>query len=468
MLAPLVLNLLFASLILLASWHVLRSYGLKEKWILGVQVAVIFLTPLPFLIFDGMEHILQTLVIILAVFYMARFVGQPEDESQNDRRVVQLGLVFLLCAIRYEGVFFAIVASILLLLQKRVKDAVLTGCAATAPLVFAGIWFIRHGWPFFPMTIVLKSSLKSASLHEGVIALIKNGKDNYSGGIHLIMLVLLSLFLYVVCLYRSRGPWHRLNAASLLFVLTALAHLACAGIGWGYRYEAYLVAVGVIVVAIQLADVVPSVFGVRQDRRQLLARILALGITGAVALLPLVYRGVKSLYQLEAATHNIYEQQCQVARFVRKYYQGSCVALNDIGAVNFYSRIHCLDLYGLASRSVAKAKMASGLTPGEINRITGEANTRIAILYEDWFYDQRAQMSILPEHWVPVGTWTIPNNVICGEDKVTFFAVIPNEAPHLAQHLTDFSSQLPADVAQGGPCAQTLPRGSCGPAVTSR
>jgi len=59
-------------------------------------------------------------------------------------------------------------------------------------------------------------------------------------------------------------------------------------------------------------------------------------------------------------------------------------------------------------------------------------------------------MNILPGQWVPVGTWTIPNNVICGGDNVTLFAVIPNAAPHLAQDLTDFSSQLPAGLAHGG------------------
>ncbi len=77
---------------------------------------------------------------------------------------------------------------------------------------------------------------------------------------------------------------------------------------------------------------------------------------GALALLlffPLAMKGGRLLWFLPQCTTNIYEQQYQMGLFVRRYYQNSTVALNDIGAVNFLADIHCLDLLGLANAEVA-------------------------------------------------------------------------------------------------------------------
>jgi aryl-alcohol dehydrogenase-like predicted oxidoreductase len=52
----------------------------------------------------------------------------------------------------------------------------------------------------------------------------------------------------------------------------------------------------------------------------------------------------------------------------------------------------------------------------------------------------------LPMEWIPVGEWTIRDNVVCGGDTVTFFAVGANEARQVSENLRSFSNRLPKDV----------------------
>jgi hypothetical protein len=453
--APLVINLLSASLLLLASWRFLRSHGMHDKWILLVQVGVIYLTPLPYLIFDGMEHSLQALVMILGVSCASRLLERPEDSGGKHGTVAMLGFVFLLTALRYEGVFFAMAVSLLLLIRKRVVEALATGAAAVAPVLLAGGWFILHGWPFLPTTILLKSSVGSIAMSYGWVRhFAQIARGNLHQGQHLVAFILLSLSFYIASLYKGRGVWDRLNVASAVFILTALAHLACAGLGWGFRYEAYLVALGIVIVAAQMMDFMRGLAARPLTKQAAAAVRVAAAMLGGLLLLPALTRGGNALVRLENAANTIYEQPYQMARFVRKYYQGSSVALNDIGAVNYYADIHCLDLAGLGSLSVAKAKLASNLNSTTINELARRGNTRIAILFESWFHDSDSGKSQLPSQWVLVGTWTIPHNIVAGDKTVSIFAVDPSEAPHLTQCLKEFSLQLPADVAQAGPYAE--------------
>ena len=133
-----------------------------------------------------------------------------------------------------------------------------------------------------------------------------------------------------------------------------------------------------------------------------------------------------------------------MGRFVRRYYQNSTVALNDIGAVNFFADVHCLDLWGLANAEVAAAKRKHTYQVGDIDRLSKQTGPRIAIIYDDWFTGG------VPLGWIRIGRWTIRDNVIVGSATVSFYAVEPGEARYLSESLSDFSSQLPADVIQQG------------------
>jgi hypothetical protein len=140
--------------------------------------------------------------------------------------------------------------------------------------------------------------------------------------------------------------------------------------------------------------------------------------------------------------------------FIRQYYQGSAVALNDIGAVNFFADIHCLDLWGLANRDVTLLKREHNYHTRDIAALSKQAGARIAIVYDYWY---AGEVGGLPPEWVRVGQWTIRNNVILGGGTVSFYALDPGEVSRLIQCLREFSAKLPRDVMQSGSYLEMKP-----------
>ncbi|MFW5696908.1 MAG: DUF2752 domain-containing protein [Phototrophicaceae bacterium] len=176
----------------------------------------------------------------------------------------------------------------------------------------------------------------------------------------------------------------------------------------------------------------------------------------AVALLLALFvmRDVYQRYQFVAyenpaltATRDVYNQQMQMARFLVAHYDNAVVAANDIGAINYFTDIDNVDLWGLGSIDVARAITENRYHTDAIRQLTSERATQIAIVYESWF----EQYGGLPPEWVAVGRWQVAHDpAILGGDTVTFFAVDPAAADSLAANLRAFSASLPPGVIESG------------------
>ena len=99
---------------------------------------------------------------------------------------------------------------------------------------------------------------------------------------------------------------------------------------------------------------------------------------------------------------------------------------------------------GLGSVEVVRARRHDVWTREWISREAQKRGVAVAMIYTSWLEDK------LPETWVAVGTWQIQDNLICGDDTVTFYAPTPDRVPELAANLRDFSEQLPPTVIQSG------------------
>jgi len=155
------------------------------------------------------------------------------------------------------------------------------------------------------------------------------------------------------------------------------------------------------------------------------------------------FRSAKAAIKEPLASRNIQQQQYQMARFLRDYYDGQVVGINDVGAISFFARTKFIDLWGLASTEVAKAILNHTYNTDEIERIAHKEGMQIAVVYTDCF---RVFYGGLPKSWVPVGTWTIPDNYVCGDSTVTFFAIDPRQVTALRKDLVEFGPRLPEDV----------------------
>ena len=143
-----------------------------------------------------------------------------------------------------------------------------------------------------------------------------------------------------------------------------------------------------------------------------------------------------------------------MARFIRRYYQDSGVAANDIGAISYLADVRMCDLAGLVDMDVMRGKRAGTYDQQTVRRLLAKYDVRMIVVYNYWAGEYGGP---LPEWGVPIGEWTIPGNIVCAYEKVSFYAPRPELAPALAKALQDFAPSLPADVVQEGVYRGTRP-----------
>jgi len=230
-----------------------------------------------------------------------------------------------------------------------------------------------------------------------------------------------------------------------MFALSSLIHAEFVGVGWFYRYEAYLIAVGMTTALPAFVNDVVVHASQRDDRRKFHSIVFSALV--CVLFWPFVTRAALSLVDTPRAYRNIGDQQVQLARFLAAKGTGKTVALNDIGAVAYYSDTPILDLFGLASPEVYRVRIRHEYSTESIERLARRAGAETAILTPDWY----KVFGGIPASWTQVATWKIENNIICGSDTVAFYAIEPSAREDLERRLKEFGPSLPSDVTAAFP-----------------
>jgi hypothetical protein len=440
--SPFILNLLFGTLLVFVIYLLLRKYSLRPLFIFIVLLTTIYFTPLPSLIFCGLEHTMHALLTLLFVFISAKILSDEKSTSKENRLL--LILAPLVPAARYEGLFLILIVCILFAVRRRLLYSFFLGGLATIPLVGYGVISMRSGWYFLPNSVLLKGNAPSLSI-TGIDKFFYNFYTQLGSNPHILILLSVALFLFVLQFNKQKTFWTDSSLMLTIYIATTLLHLMLAQTGWFYRYEAYLVALGILVIAIEMCKLLPQKLSILFDTR-LLPKYVGMTLLVSILILPHARRGAMSLLTTTRATTNIYEQQYQMGLFLHEFYQGESVAANDIGAISYLAEIKILDLWGICSSEVAKSKMNGRYTTREIYDLAKQKGIKIAIVYDHWF----EKYGGIPSEWINVGRWQILNNVVCGEDNVSFYALDPLQKDFLIQNLKAFSSHLLKNVVQSG------------------
>jgi hypothetical protein len=421
---PLALNVLFAAALLVVADRVLQACGVRPRSRLLAMAAIVVLAPVPPLVLVGQEHLLHAALTLAFAGLLTR--ARP--------RAALLLVAPVLTATRYEGLFLAFIACLVLAARRRIAFALALGAVSLLPAAVYGLVSLAHGWYALPNPVILKGALGEGPTGWGRIALVPflGGWGELVRTPHVLALVILA---GLTLLARWRAPSSPEGTLLIVFMATAILHLQYARTGWFYRYEAYLVAFGIVAAAVALAGL-----GERIRPRWLPAALAsAAALVGAV-------RGVRACIETPGAVGNIYEQQVQMGRFLARFYAGQAVAANDIGAIDWLADLRVLDLWGLASREVAEAKLAGRYTTAGIAELARSQGVRVAVIYERWLDAAGG----VPPAWVRAGRWRVASNVVLGDRTVAFYAVDPAEAAALADHLRAFAPELPPGVTQLG------------------
>jgi hypothetical protein len=434
--APFVLSVLSGTVAVMVVYSVLKKHISSRPVIFAACVLGILLAPLPPVAFTGMEHALHAALTLGLVWLAARVLSSPGRLRLRDALLLA-ALTTFLTAIRYEGLFLALVLCVLLLLNRRVIATAVVGASALFVPVAYGIWSVSAGWYFLPNSVLLKGSLPGLSA-KGIIQTLfgYNAWANAGKSPHLLLLLIVASFLLVVRAWR-KSTRSTTSYALVIFIGTALLHLNFALAGWFYRYDAYLVMTGLTAIAVAAWELrlALRINTLASPRRAAATLFLVLVFS------PIAIRAARSLYNTPQATRNIYEQQYQMGLFLDKYYRGTVVAANDIGAISFLADTRLLDLIGLASRQLARLELHNHYSEEQAIGFVKQEGVRIAVVYRDWFSS--------PD-WVEVGQWRIKDNVACARDNVSIYAVDSSATAELVRNLRAFASDLPADVEQSG------------------
>ncbi len=432
--APLVLNLISAIALLVLIFKLLEREGLNQVAIMATLFAVVFVMPLPYLLLDGMEPVLHTLLTIWFLYAAGEVLS---SEGNEHRETIALAILApLLVAARFEGLFLLILTAGLFVLRRRFSFAMLLLALGTIPILIIGIPSMLHGGWILPNSVMLKGNRPYGSLLEWAAHLPIETAANLFASKALCLIATL----VVVALYFSadrRNLWRAQSLRLALYSGILLAHLAFARVGRPFRYEAYLVVTGIYLLATCLKEPWFEALIVRVNHLWERSPV-ATAVVALLILSPLATRGLDGTFRAAGASHNCFEQQYQMARFARRFYQGQTLVLNDIGFVSYLADINLVDIMGLGSTEVARSY--ARWNAEVLGSIAHEEGAKIAIVYQKW-------LPGVPSGWTRIGEWRL-NDVryALGGLTVAFFAIDPSEADALRANLVQFDAELPSEV----------------------
>ena len=449
---PFALNVAAGLLVIWTFDRALRS-TVPQRPRFAALVAALLVLPLPTLAFIGMEHTLHVAVVIaLCTGAATRLAGGAPDRPWP----AGVGLAALATGIRYEGLFVVAVVVAACLWQRARKTAIALAIAASVfPLAYAA-YAVSHGGLPLPNSVLMKSVPARFGSLGGFMGIV----GDWVGVLMLYQrpalaaLTLMALLLAAaLTVSRTRsgdpasaGPSPRSDSVALisigLFLGVALLHVCLVKMEWFFRYEAYVIALGLVAVTLGMCEIVrtfrtPAMLHVPPlGRRALMA-------CGIVLALPLVTRAAEGALLTVPATGEVYRQQYQMGLFFRDYYQGDAVALNDIGAVSWLAPVTVVDLIGLATPEVADARRNDADDTAFLDALLRRRGARAACVYEYYFSGRRS----LPSAWQKVGEWSIGRSVAVSRETVAFYAPSDADALRLRQALDRFSPRLPRGAA---------------------
>lgn len=435
---PLGLALLFAGMAVWAAWRILRDLCAGQvlvQWA-GLLLFVV-VVPLAPLVLSGMETSLQVFLTLAFAWETARILRQDAKEPLTRRAwigLVLLGMAF--SATRYEHLALIALAALGLLLRRRWGLAAALLGAALLPVVIFGLVSMANGWFFFPSSVMVKAFVQGETLWSDPQRLFMDRIDLLWSQHHLQVLVVPALAGLLISLF-WRFASAGLRWLAFLFIPAAAAHVLFGHLGWFYRYEAYIVGLGWVVLVSMLGALVKSV---TWSSWRWWLRAAAAVIVVIYAVFPLAERGMRAWREIPGGMTNIYDQQIQMMRFLRTYYAGQTVAINDIGAISLWGEVGIIDLAGLGTVETARALQQRQPLRPVVRDLVQQKGVKVAIIYQHWFPPD------LTAGWTSVGTWTVEKQVTLGGATVIFYAVDPREAQALRQHLLEFSPNLPPGV----------------------
>ena len=384
---PLVLNLICGCGVVLVIYFAGNRRRWPKYWTLCIALAVVIWCPLFANVFSGMEHSLQILLTLLLFTFAGEFLAK--GKANTSRGAVAFDVVGgVATATRYEDCFLVFAICLMLAIQRRWVAAAAIAAAGLFPIVAYAAYSIIHGGMWAPTTVLVKAWGISSRHAFAKYTLVGAAMFKLVAiGPYMIPLILLATLMYF-----HRRHWRRKEPASgtvveqipettwlyPIWIISTVLHLDLAALGWYYRYEAYLLAMGLFTIGAMAAPLLPrrihwklprlsSAYGALMG---ILILLLVVCMTGRAA-------QCRSLISPESS-RNIEQKRYQLAKFFGEYYPGGVVAINDIGAASYFTDVKIVDLCGLGSIDVGREILHRTYDTNVIGKVCAQNAVQLA------------------------------------------------------------------------------------------
>jgi hypothetical protein len=445
---PLLVNMVATVISLCALVRIVSLSGLTANFTGSFVMGVLMLVTAVYfnvfgVIFTGLEHSAHTAATLLILAGLITAIEQDRVPWWLVPAIVAATLF------RFEGIVASVTAIgvIAVLGQHRTAISavvVLGGClAAYAAIMFA------LGLPLLPNSLTLKSGAAKSLIGLDVRGIIGDIRGRFISNIPiraakaLVAIGVLALLRPMIGALVSGRSFGRRDALIPLFVaVVTIAHVLGGGFAWLERYDVYALLTGAAGLAyIYRAELMMTIDALRHPFRRPVAFAVAAGLL-LLPLLGLKWAGVHHANWLRvtpAAAHNIYEQQFQMHRFARDFYRAP-VAVNDLGYVAFRNPHYVLDLVGLGSDEVRRARTGRQFDAKWMEDAVRRHGIGVVMIYDDWFPTR-------PASWKPIARLKLGSRrVTPAFATVTFYGTPMAPESAISNALDLFAAKLPAGV----------------------
>ena len=417
--APWALNAiaLVATVFLWERW--LAPNGLRGRLTFALALAV----PLPAIAAIGMEHVQHVLAVTALVWVGATVVTDTSWRAVGVARLATLAaLACWAVGVRYESLAVVAVLTGLLAWRGRWGAALAVSLAAALTVAAFGAWWVSQGGTWWPNALLIKSNLDvDASFAQRLALRLLNNLSSLSGAMVLIGALAAAAVLHPE-VRRHAGPSRTdpLWALAVVAVAASAGQLAFGRVGWLYRYEAWLIALQALCVAMAVSRW-PRPSGA------------AVGLAGLMAFA--LVRSVSVSDMVLEAPDDRRQEHLAPAQFVQRFYPTATVLANDVGLLAWLNPgARVIDLYGLAHNGVAQDRLRNGFGPDQAEQLAKQTGAALAIVQPCWLPIAHA----VPDAWRLAEVWKVPRNRVFGDRLVAFFATNDQNLTDAKVHLYTF------------------------------
>lgn len=427
---PMIVNIVAGYVTVYWIYRYFRNFYSEKELILGL---LLFLpvSLLYAMVILGMEQTLHMMFSVMAIYFIKRnFV----TNFQRSDFIKLIMTVLFLGMIRFESMFFVSFLVVLLMIDRRYREAVLVLLSGFLPIFIFGLISIQEGGFFFPNSVIIKGSYPEGNLLMSIWTIFQKGILLNVSFYKLFLFPFTYIFIYLIDRYRKRSFKDLIENEKLLLLVCVTIILQSLFAVIKYRYENYLMVMLLLV----LVPIATSY--VRLKNKKISNYLFAVSFAGFC--LVGFYRFATSHPVLKVSSKNIEEQQVEMGRFLNQFYKGQKTVANDIGAIAYFGETELLDIVGLGSTDVAKFYIGNkGLDEIDFNKkyhrflanYISKNQYKVAVIYPKWFPNK------VPKTWIPVASWKIENNLGTAQNRVVWYSFNKKDAAILKRNLENFN-----------------------------